>query len=215
MTYLFKRLLLQNNLLYSLSMKIDSDLLDVKYNDVKPEPGKLLIAEPFLKEPSFTRSVILLVSHSVESSMGIVLNNPMPLFLNEVKREFEYLPEIPLFKGGPLGENILFFIHTYKDIPNALPIAKGLYLNGDFEVMQKYILQGKVDLQQIRFFLGYTGWGPHQLDFELTTDTWLIVEKDSEYLLNSSPYTLWNDTLSKMGDKFKLWSRFPIEPSNN
>lgn len=147
--------------------------------------------------------------------MGIILNMPIPQSLNELIPEFNNFPEIPLFRGGPLGGDILFFLHTYKDIPEALPIVEGLYLNGDFQVMKSNIINGNIDPKGIRFFLGYTGWGPGQLEFELKQNTWLIARASVEYIINQSPYTLWKDTMNSMGKKYEIWTRFPINPFNN
>lgn len=196
-------------------MDIDENIFNIRYNNIAPEPGKLLVAEPFLRDFPFCRSVTLLVNHTAESSMGIILNMPIPQSLNELIPEFNNFPEIPLFRGGPLGGDILFFLHTYKDIPEALPIVEGLYLNGDFQVMKSNIINGNIDPKSVRFFLGYTGWGPGQLEFELKQNTWLITRTSVEYIINQSPYTLWKDTMNSMGEKYQIWTRFPINPFNN
>lgn len=197
------------------SMEIDRDILNIRGNNINPKSGELLIAEPFLQDFPFSRSVILVINHTIESSMGIILNMPIPQSLNEIIPEFKDLPEIPLFRGGPLGDDILFFVHTRADIPSALPITDNLFLNGDFQTMKEYITSGLLSLDEVRFFLGYTGWGPQQLNLELKENTWLLANKTPEYILKHTPYTLWKDTLSELGPKQKLWSRFPSNPSYN
>ncbi len=196
-------------------MEVNNSIFNIRFNNIEPKPGKLLIAEPFLRDFPFSRSVIMLISHTIESSMGIILNMPIPQSLNEIIPEFRNLPEIPLFRGGPLGDDILFFLHSYKDIPSALPITDDLYLNGDFSYMKENIINGNIDPQQVRFFLGYTGWGPDQLKLELKTHTWFVSPTTPSNLFLNSPYTLWNDSLCRMGGKYKIWSRYPINPSNN
>lgn len=196
-------------------MELDRNLFNIRYNNNPPEPGKLLIAEPFLKDFPFSRSVVLLINHTYESSMGMILNMPIPQSLNEVIPEFKDLPEIPLFRGGPLGDDILFFVHTYADIPSALPITDKLFLNGDFSVMKTNLVNGNIDPKNVRFFLGYTGWGANQLQNELHTNTWLVANSTPEYIISHTPYTLWRDTLSSMGGKYRVWTRYPLNPSNN
>ena len=146
-------------------MNIDSDIFKIQSNNVLPSRGKILISEPFLRDATFGRSVVLLIDHTEEGSMGLIVN--------DIIKEFKYIENIPLYKGGPIATDTLFYLHTLADIPGAIPISKGLYLNGDFDEIKKYILQGnKVD-RYIRFFLGYSGWGSEQLSTELKENTWL------------------------------------------
>ena len=139
-------------------MNIDSDIFKIQSNNVLPSRGKILISEPFLRDATFGRSVVLLIDHTEEGSMGLIINKQLPIFVNDIIKEFKYIENIPLYKGGPIATDTLFYLHTLADIPGAIPISKGLYLNGDFDEIKKYILQGnKVD-RYIRFFLGYSGW---------------------------------------------------------
>lgn len=135
-------------------MNIDSDIFKIQSNNVLPSRGKILISEPFLRDATFGRSVVLLIDHTEEGSMGLIINKQLPIFVNDIIKEFKYIENIPLYKGGPIATDTLFYLHTLADIPGAIPISKGLYLNGDFDEIKKYILQGnKVD-RYIRFFLG-------------------------------------------------------------
>ena len=127
---------------YISGMNIDSDIFKIQSNNVLPSRGRILISEPFLRDAMFGRSVILLVDHTDEGSMGLVINKQLPLFLNDIIMEFKYLDEIPLYKGGPIATDTLFYLHTLSDIPGSISISKGLYLNGDFDEIKKYILQG-------------------------------------------------------------------------
>lgn len=191
------------------------DLFTVKYNQELPEAGKLLVAEPFMTGYPFSRSIVLLIEHAMESSMGIILNRPILDALNEVILEFEDLDPIPLYRGGPLGEDILFFIHSFEHIPKALPIKKGLYLNGDFEFVKSAIIAGKLNASDFKFFLGYAGWGPNQLHHELQGDTWLVTEEPSDFILHQRPEHMWDNVLNNMGYKYKLWAKYPLDPSSN
>ena len=118
---------------YFSGMNIDSDIFKIQSNNVLPSRGRILISEPFLRDATFGRSVILLVDHTDEGSMGLVINKQLPLFLNDIIMEFKYLDEIPLYKGGPIATDTLFYLHTLSDIPGSISISKGLYLNGDFD----------------------------------------------------------------------------------
>ena len=176
-------------------MDIDSDIFKIQSNNVLPSRGKILISEPFLRDATFGRSVILLIDHTDEGTMGLIINKPLPIFVNDIIKEFKYIDDIPLYKGGPVATDTLFYLHTLANISGAIPVSKGLYLNGDFDEIKKYILQGnKVD-QHIRFFLGYCGWEGEQLNDELKENTWLVSKEDKDYLMNSDTKDMWKEAL--------------------
>ena len=200
---------------YFSGMNIDSDIFKIQSNNVLPSRGRILISEPFLRDATFGRSVILLVDHTDEGSMGLVINKQLPLFLNDIIMEFKYLDEIPLYKGGPIATDTLFYLHTLSDIPGSISISKGLYLNGDFDEIKKYILQGNKISEHIRFFLGYSGWESEQLSNEIRENTWLVSEEKKSYLMKSDTKDMWRKALEKLGSKYETWSRFPQVPTLN
>ena len=196
-------------------MNIDSDIFKIQSNNVLPSRGKILISEPFLRDATFGRSVVLLIDHTEEGSMGLIINKQLPIFVNDIIKEFKYIENIPLYKGGPIATDTLFYLHTQADIPGAIPISKGLYLNGDFDEIKKYILLGnKVD-RYIRFFLGYSGWESEQLSTELKENTWLVSKEENAYLMNGDTKDMWKQALEKLGSKYETWSRFPQVPTFN
>ena len=196
-------------------MNIDSDIFKIQSNNVLPSRGKILISEPFLRDATFGRSVVLLIDHTEEGSMGLIINKQLPIFVNDIIKEFKYIENIPLYKGGPIATDTLFYLHALVDIPGAIPISKGLYLNGDFDEIKKYILQGnKVD-RYIRFFLGYSGWESEQLSTELKENTWLVSKEENAYLMNGDTKDMWKQALEKLGSKYETWSRFPQVPTFN
>ena len=196
-------------------MDIDSDIFKIQSNNVLPSRGKILISEPFLRDATFGRSVILLIDHTDEGTMGLIINKPLPIFVNDIIKEFKYIDDIPLYKGGPVATDTLFYLHTLANISGAIPVSKGLYLNGDFDEIKKYILQdNKVD-QHIRFFLGYCGWEGEQLNDELKENTWLVSKEENAYLMNGDTKDMWKQALEKLGSKYETWSRFPQVPTFN
>ena len=189
-------------------MNINLDIFKIQSNNVLPSRGRILISEPFLRDATFGRSVILLVDHTDEGSMGLVINKQLPLFLNDIIMEFKYLDEIPLYKGGPIATDTLFY-------PDSISISKGLYLNGDFDEIKKYILQGNKISECIRFFLGYSGWDSEQLNNEIRENTWLVSEEEKSYLMKNNIKDMWRTALEKLGSKYETWSRFPQVPTLN
>ncbi|MCD7900550.1 MAG: YqgE/AlgH family protein [Bacteroides sp.] len=192
-----------------------ANIFEIKSNDILPSRGKILISEPFLRDATFGRSVVLLIDHTREGSMGLIMNKRLPLLLNEVIKDFKYLDDIPLYKGGPIGTDTLFYLHTLSGIPGALPVSQGLYLNGDFSVVKDYILQGNKVEGILKFFLGYSGWDLEQLDQEIKENTWIISKEETPMLMSKKTDTLWKKSLKNLGSKYETWSRFPQIPTLN
>lgn len=196
-------------------MNIDSNIFKIQSNNILPSRGKILISEPFLRDLTFGRSVILLIDHSEEGSMGLIINKQLPLFLNDLIKDFDHIDEIPLYKGGPISTDTLFYLHTLKNIPGAIPINKELYLNGDFNSIKEYIRQGNIITNRIRFFLGYSGWESKQLYNEIKENTWIVSKEENSYLMDTETKHMWKQALGKMGNKYEAWSRFPQVPTLN
>ena len=116
------------------------NIFKITHNDVLPIQGSILIAEPFLQDAYFQRSVVLLIEHTEHGSMGFVLNKKTDLIVNSFFKEFAEFPEIPIYLGGPVSPNRLFFIHSLGDniIPDALKINDYLYFDGDFNALKRY-----------------------------------------------------------------------------
>ena len=182
---------------------MDMTLFQVESNKEFPRQGSLLIAAPFLRDYQFSRTVILMVEHNEEGSMGIILNKNFSnlMTLNEVVPELASLPPIPLYKGGPVGRDTLFYLHTLSYLKDALPLGNGLYLNGDFNQMQQYILSGAPTQGVARFFMGYAGWQKGQLKQEMKQNTWIVNNDSQVDLLNMYLRDLWQEALCDMGGK--------------
>ena len=202
--------------MYIRGMDTNADIFKIETNHVVPSRGKVLISEPFLYDEMFGRSVILLLDHSTDGTMGLVLNKPLPLSLNDVLKEFKDINNIPIYKGGPLSTDTLFYLHTLKDVEDSLQIGKGVYLNGDFDAIRRYILQGNDIDGKIRFFLGYSGWEHDQLCQEIEENTWLIGSTGISSLMDEKGSAeLWKNVLGQLGGKYEIWSRFPQIPTLN
>lgn len=192
-------------------------VFQIESNKVDPAKGNILISSPFLSDYHFTRSVVLLVEHDEEGSMGIIMNKDFRyhVLLNDLIPALEFAPPIPVYKGGPVGRDTLFFIHTMEDVEGALPLGNGLYLNGDFEEIKKYILDGNPIQGVLRFFAGYAGWESGQLIKEIKENSWLIGNTDKDLLLGSQSRDLWRNSLNVLGGKYAIWARYPQYPSLN
>ena len=124
---------------------------------IEPAPGILLIAEPFLKDPNFMRTVVLLCDHQTEGSFGFVINRHYEHTLNELMNDMDEL-KLPVFYGGPVQMDTIHFLHQYPlQIPGGFQVVDDVYWGGNFETAIALIRSGDIDMNKIRFFIGYSG----------------------------------------------------------
>jgi putative transcriptional regulator len=195
-------------------MKIDR-LVQIRPNDLKPAKGRLLLSEPFMGDYYFGRSVVLLAEHNAEGSFGLVLNKPLNKSVSEVTEEFPEL-NLPLFVGGPVEPNRLFFIHTLgNEINDSVEVIEGLYWGGNMEDVTELAQIKKLTPENCRFFLGYAGWGARQVEDELKRNSWAITTATSQLIFSTDPKVLWKKLTRKLGSDYRLWAKFPVNPNMN
>lgn len=179
------------------------------------EPGILLIADPFLKDPNFMRTVVFLCEHQEEGSFGFVLNRSYDYTLNELVSGLEDLT-IPVFYGGPVQKDTIHFLHQYPElIPGGYEITDGIFWGGDFETAINLIRNKEIDLHRIRFYIGYSGWGSGQLSDELKEKTWLTVQANRKIIFHKETDEIWKDSLRLLGGEYEMMINFPIDPQLN
>lgn len=184
---------------------------------LKPKKGHLLIAEPStIGDMSFNRSVVLLADHSTDGSVGFILNKPLGFTINdlipEVKSDFK------VYNGGPVEQDNLYFIHNVPElIPGSIEISSGIYWGGDFESTKELITKGLIKKNDIRFFLGYTGWAAHQLEEELEDNSWIVSENryENKILGKSTATSFWKEKILELGGDYIIWSNAPENPTLN
>lgn len=183
-----------------------------------PAEGMLLVSEPFLHEEYFNHSVILLVDYEKGgNAMGVVLNNPTKYSLQELITDVTTEDPIPVYCGGPLADDRLFFLHTFGDlIPESRLVCDGLWVGGSFEAMRRIVNDGYPVEGNIRFFLGYSGWSENQLDSELANNVWAVAgTPDAHTLLRGYGDSYWHERVRAMGPGYKGWLYHPQDPMNN
>ena len=181
-----------------------------------PAKGRFLVARPYLRDPNFWRSVVLLTEHNEEGTVGFVLNRPIEYKLSDLVEGFPQF-DAPVFLGGPVGTDSLHFIHRLPELvsENDREIAPGVFWGTSFEQLKYGILSGSIDPEQIRLFVGYSGWGPHQLEGELKTKSWFVSKSDLDMAFGEKPGELWRTVLQSMGDRYRVISHYPEDPSMN
>ena len=191
------------------------ELFKIQSNTLNAKIGDVLIAEPFMNDFYFRRSVILIIDHNEEGSLGVVFNKRLSIPFNEIVEGFPKF-NADVYLGGPVETDRIFFIHTVGEmIPDSHLISNGLYWSGNVNALKAMINMDLIKPHEVRFYVGYAGWGSGQLHNELKTNTWLVGRFTSKQLLQTIPGKMWSDFTKEFGAKYKLWSTFPVNPSNN
>ncbi len=178
-------------------------------------PGDLLIALPTQISDPFHRAVVLLCMHDdTDGSLGLVVNRPTQLSLNRLlDRPVE---GHVIYEGGPVERDCLTYLHRCEDrIQQSQPVMGDVCFCGDVHDVIQTVTDDLVTSSEIRFFAGYSGWEPGQLEKELEDDCWLITHGNSDMIFKQDPSTLWSRILRKMGGEYAILANFPADPSLN
>lgn len=198
-----------------------SNIFDFKTIKRPAEQGSLLVSEPFLQERYFKHAVVSLIDVAAGSgTMGVVLNNRTGLQLNEVIDGISDGLNIPVYCGGPMSHDRLFFLHTLGPdiIPDSAEYAPGMYVGGDFDAVIDYVNSGYPLNGALRFFIGYSGWSPGQLREEMDNDVWAVADDASikpSMLLSLHGDRMWHRVVRTMGPAYRLWHLHPMSSHAN
>jgi putative transcriptional regulator len=183
--------------------------------NLKPTAGSLLISEPFLLDSYFKRAVVLLSEHDEHGTLGFILNKPTDVRLNDAVEDFPDF-DAPLYFGGPVETDTLFYIHTLgAKLEGAKEIATGIWWGGDYEQLKYLINTKQITNTQIRFYAGYSGWEPKQLATELKGKSWLVSASSRVFTFFDNPRNLWSQVLRSMGNEYAILANFPEDPNLN
>ena len=178
--------------------------------------GNLLVStHHVLGDPNFHRTVILLAKSEKKGSIGFILNKKLQYNLDDVLNNIDI--NFPLYYGGPVEPDNLFYVHNMgKAISGSISIKDSLYWNGDFNIIIDLIKKGKIDNNNIRFFLGYSGWEKTQLEQEFKEKSWELFDfKPTSDIFKSNPSKMWKRCLDTIGGDYLIWSNSPNNPQMN
>lgn len=177
--------------------------------------GVLLLANPMMPDPNFKRTVVLIVEHGPQGSLGFVLTRPAGYNLSDVTDSFGPI-DVPVYYGGPVELNTLHALHSLgPSVPGSLEVAPGIYWGGNVaEVLAKVVSEEPPE-SQYRFFLGYSGWSGGQLEGETEEKSWIITPAKGETLWPTQPEDLWRETLRSLGNEYAIVANFPEDPRLN
>lgn len=183
-------------------------------NPIKPKTGRLLISQPFMADPNFKRSVVLLTEHGSDGTVGYILNQVGNLILNDV---MEDLGNNHIYFGGPVAADTIHFIHRcYDKLQSGEEIGNGIYWGGNFETLKILMATESIKPNEIKFFMGYSGWDEGQLNREMEQNAWMVSDiTDIDSIFSNDDEQLWRDVIVNLGPKYAHVSNFPADPSLN
>jgi len=182
---------------------------------LNPEKGRLLVSKPFLHDPYFKRSVVFITEHNKDGTVGFILNKPVDISINEAIEEFPDFNS-KLFIGGPVQRDSLYYLHTMGNtISDSIEVAKGVFWGGNFEVLKVLIESNKINPNELKFFMGYSGWDSEQLEKEMENDSWIVAPAKLEQIICGDTEKLWSDVIKNCGKEYAMLSNFSEYPSLN
>ena len=178
-------------------------------------PGTLLIADPFLKDPNFMRSVIIICEHQPEGSFGFVVNRAFTYSVGQLVDQLKHC-DFPIHYGGPVQADTVHYIHMRPDLlAGCLKIANGIYWGGDLDELGDLIRDGEMKESEIKFYLGYSGWSKGQLQQEIETKSWILSEANKNMIFKQEANGMWSEALKNLGGEYEQMKNYPIDPQLN
>jgi len=182
----------------------------------KVAAGNILIAQPYMDEGNFRRSVIGLTEHGDEGTVGFILNKPLNINLLELVPDLDTEEDYKVYFGGPVAKDTIHYIHNVGELlEESIPIKRGLYWGGNFEKLTFLIQSGLILSKNIRFYVGYSGWSEGQLAQELDSGSWIVSDWYANYTFQSKPNKLWEESLNHKGNTYSVISQISTKTNNN
>lgn len=181
--------------------------------------GDILLSSPLLTDPNFSRTAVLVLRKDADNGhIGLVLNRRLDLSLEEICQLQGEAGRHPVYSGGPVDLQRLFWIHTFgEELPGALEVLPGIFVGGDYNVLSDLLASGRNPQGEIRFYLGYSGWTSGQLDREVQVGAWGILRNilDPQMLLENDGQEMWQQLVRRLGKDFRHWLILPVNPDLN
>lgn len=177
--------------------------------------GKILISSPsLLSDMIFYKSIILIVDETENSHTGFILNRSGGLFLindsdnsNIKKYSFQY--------GGPVSDDTFYIIRNQNFLDDEYKIKDNLYWGKDVQFIIDQIENKEVDINDVIFFQGYSGWDIDQLNDEIINESWIVKENSNLNIYDLRKKSSWSKLIKEFGNKYRIWSDSPDDISLN
>ena len=163
------------------------------------EKGVFLVASPSMNDPNFRQTVVLVLEHGPEGTLGVILNRTTDVLLSDALPDVRALKGTThrLFAGGPVQPNIMLLLSRLKEPqPNMRPVFDSVYVGGNPDVLERLLRQAS-PAARFRAFAGYAGWAPGQLGFEMLQGSWAVLPPESNFF-EKDPAALWPDSIAQL-----------------
>ena len=182
------------------------------------EKGSLLIANPVLPDPNFSRTVILLCDHDDQGSFGLVINRSTQLKAPDLFLNINILKSYneKIYLGGPVSQSMVFFLCRSPSAAGKLnEVCSGVYLGSNLETLESLYASLENPEQDIRFYLGYSGWSGGQLAEEMEQNSWLVQKANEQFIFLDSESLIWPQAVNSLGEKYQYLTKAPVNPQWN
>ncbi len=182
------------------------------------EKGSLLIANPVLPDPNFSRTVILLCEHDDQGSFGLVINRSTQLKAPDLFLNINILKSYneKIYLGGPVSQSMVFFLCRSPSAAGKLDeVCSGVYLGSNLETLESLYSSLENPEQDIRFYLGYSGWSGGQLAEEMEQNSWLVQRANEQFIFLDSESLIWPKAVNSLGKKYQYLTKAPVNPQWN
>lgn len=179
--------------------------------------GIFLIADPKLRDPNFTQTVVLLCEHNDQGTLGVVVNRPTTLRLSEAipKINGGHLISDVIYSGGPVQPDHIMTLYRAEDqVPESEHVADGIYLGGSVTILEDMLAVSSAT-NSIRAYVGYAGWTSNQLESELRESSWKLVPADQKFVFDMEPSRVWSTLLASLGEEYSIYASMPSDPTMN
>ncbi len=181
--------------------------------------GKLLVATPKITEPVFRRSVVIVLHHDAQGAHGLVLNKPLGVDVDAVLPGWSTHLTSPavMFQGGPVGLDTAFglgWATGEEDDPATGGVQRVV---GAIGVVNLDAEPGRIRARAhgVRVFVGYSGWGSDQLESEVGSHGWYVVDAEPIDAFTQAPHDLWRAVLRRQPGRLSWVASFPDDPERN
>jgi putative transcriptional regulator len=181
---------------------------------LQPQAGRLLIAQPFLNDSNFARTVVLLCEHGENGSVGFILNKPTHFTVSDILENI-FEPSPVLYNGGPVQTDTLHMIHDLENTLGGCHVVENVFLGGAYDVLQDMVANQDFHTEHIKLLIGYAGWSAGQLEKEIEEGAWIVAPASPSIIFQTQDNSIWKTAMRSLGEGYKFLANMPTDPQLN